>query len=248
MQAKHTSSDRAYRDAVRPGSGEVRFQVAVEHTDLLVVAREDLATEMAAEVVRLRGQIKNHILFHPDFAEAMAPVPVDAAAPEIVRAMAVGAESCGVGPMAAVAGAVAQRVAEAFVDRSPDIVVENGGDVYLNSTRERIVALLPDPASGSMVGLRFEADRFPLAVCSSSATIGHSLSLGEGQLVTVVARDAAFADAAATALCNRLKGRDGVGNVLEEARRLAEFGLEGVFAQGGGQVAAWGEVELVALD
>lgn len=248
MKHKHVSPDRAYRDSVRPGSGEVRFQVAVEQTDLLVVASSDLAVPMAREVALLRGQIKNHIIFHPEFAESLVPVEVEDGAPSIVRDMAEGARLCGVGPMAAVAGAVAQHVAEAFVGQSPDIIVENGGDVFLASSRERVVALLPDPESGAMVGLRLEVDRFPLSVCSSSATIGHSLSLGEGELVSVMAGNAAFADAAATSLCNMLRGRESLGRVLDEAKRLSEHGLEGVFVQGAGQLAVWGDVELVALD
>jgi hypothetical protein len=135
-----------------------------------------------------------------------------------------------------------------FAAQSSDILVENGGDVFMHSTRDRVVALLADPESGTRIGLQLPAASFPVAVCSSSATIGHSLSLGEGDLVSVVASNGAFADAAATALCNRLRGREGIRAVLDEAKRLAEYGLRGVFAQQGDQVAAWGEVELIALD
>jgi ApbE superfamily uncharacterized protein (UPF0280 family) len=248
VSRRHLGSDRAYRDWVRPRQGEVRYQVAMEQTDLLVVAEADLRDEMAAHVALVRGEIKNWILFHPEFAASLTPVEVGEGAPQVVRAMADAAARCGVGPMAAVAGAVAQAVAERFVERSPNIIVENGGDIYLCSTRERVVALLAEPESGARLGLRLAADAFPVSVCSSSGTIGHSLSLGSGDLVAVRARDARFADAAATALGNLLRGPGDIRRVLDRAAELAGHGLDGVFAQYDAKIAAWGDMELVALE
>jgi ApbE superfamily uncharacterized protein (UPF0280 family) len=248
MSGRHLSTDRAYRDAVRPRDGEVRFQVAMEQTDLLVVAERDLQVEMASFVAGVRGEIKNWIMFHPEFAASLVPVSVPDSAPVIIRDMARAASVCSVGPMAAVAGAVAQAVGERFASRSPNLIVENGGDIYLCSTRERVVALLSEPQSGARVGLRLAAGSFPLSICSSSGTIGHSLSLGTGDLVAVRARDARLADAAATALGNLLRGPEDVGRVLDRARELAEHGLDGVFAQYDDTIAAWGDLELVALD
>ncbi|MBI9080761.1 MAG: UPF0280 family protein [Pseudodesulfovibrio sp.] len=248
MNKFHLSTERSYRDSVRPQDGEVRFQVAVEQTDLLIVAEKDLQVEIASYVSMIRGEIKNWIMFHPEFAVSLSPVDVPDTAPEVVRAMARAGGVCDVGPMAAVAGAVAQAVGDRFVGQSPNILVENGGDTYLHSTRERVVALLAEPDSGARVGLRIEAGSFPVAICASSGTIGHSLSLGAGDLVAVRAEDARMADAAATALCNLLKSEADIDRVLKRARELAEFGLEGVFVQCDQKIAAWGELELVALD
>lgn len=248
MSGHHLSTDRAYRDMVRPRQGEVRFQVAVEQTDLLVVAEADLRHEMAAHVALVRGELKNWILFHPEFAASLAPVAVSDSAPQIVRAMADAASLCGVGPMAAVAGAVAQAVAEGFVGQSPNLLVENGGDSYLCSTRERVVALLAEPQSGARLGLRLAPEAFPVSICASSGTIGHSLSLGRGDLVAVRARDARLADAAATALGNLLRGPGDIQRVLDRAAELAGSGLDGVFVQYDAKIAAWGDLELVALE
>ena len=248
MSKRHTSADRAYRDSVRPQSGEIRFQIAVEQTDLLIVAEKDLKTEIASYVSQVRGEIKNWIMFHPEFAESLEPIPMPDGAPPIIRAMIAAGGAVGVGPMAAVAGAVAQAVGDKFASESPNILVENGGDTYLHSTRERVVALLAEPDSGAMVGLKIEADAFPVAICASSGVIGHSLSLGTGDLVAVRAKDARFADAAATALCNMLKSEADIDKVLKLSKALVEYGLEGVFAQYNDKLAAWGEVELVALD
>jgi ApbE superfamily uncharacterized protein (UPF0280 family) len=203
---------------------------------------------MASFVAGVRGEIKNWIMFHPEFAASLVPVSVPDSAPAIIRDMARAASICSVGPMAAVAAAVAQAAGERFAPRSPNLIVENGGDIYLCSTRERVVALLSEPQSGARVGLRLAAGSFPLSICSSSGTIGHSLSLGTGDLVAVRARDARLADAAATALGNLLRGPEDVGRVLDRARELAEHGLDGVFAQYDDTIAAWGDLELVALD
>lgn len=248
MSKRHLSTDRAYRDSVAPRDGEVRFQVAVEQTDLLVVAESLLQTEIAAYVSQVRGEIKNWILFHPEFAESLVPLELPDECPAMIQAMYEASALCGVGPMAAVAGAVAQAVGDRFAEQSPNILVENGGDTYLRSTRDRVVALLADPESGASVGMKIAAHDFPVAVCASSGVIGHSLSLGTGDLVAVKAKDARFADAAATALCNQFQSASDVDGVVQRAQALAEYGLEGVFAQYDETITAWGDVELVALD
>jgi len=244
---------------MRAASGETAFQVVVEQTDLWVVARQDLSEDMAQAmgdfVHSLRGPLKAHIALHPEFAESLTPVPAAPDAPPpppLIRAMAEAAAICNVGPMAAVAGAIAQAVADAFADQSPDILVENGGDCFMHSTRDRVAALLSDPEaaphSGPGLGLDLPAKGFPLALCASSATIGHSLSLGQGELVVVKADTGALADAAATALCNLLHTPDDLNRVTDAAASLKRFGLRGVFAQHGGKLAAWGDMELVALE
>lgn len=244
---RHLSTSRAYRENMRPGEGELSYQVVLEETDLLIIASVDVRTQ-AAEVVRtLRGQIKNHILLNPDFLHSLEPVDVSESAPEVVRRMARAGRLCGVGPMAAVAGTIAQMVGERFVAECPDMMVENGGDVFVRSTRERVVALLSEPDSGAGVGLRIPAEKTPLGICSSSATIGHSLSFGKGELVTVLSADTSFADAAATALCNMMRTPNDLGPMLERAESWAGQGLKGVFAQCGKKMAAWGDLELVSL-
>lgn len=248
MNGKHLSVNRVYRDTMRPASGEVGFQVVVEETDLFVIAAKDMHARVAEYVRTLRGELKNHILFHPEFLDSLEPLPVDESASPFIKDMVEAGQLCNVGPMAAVAGTIAQAVADRFSGESSDIIVENGGDVYMHSSRERIVALLADPESGAGLGLRILPEQCPLALCSSSGRIGHSLSLGSGDLVCVLSKKGSFADAAATALCNQLGTRDDLEGVIRQARALENSGLLGVFAQCDDQVAAWGELELVPLE
>lgn len=242
------SAHRAYRESVLAQPGERRFQVVLEQTDLMVTAETDLSGPMLDMARVLRGELKNYMLTHPGFRESLVPFPVQDDAPEIVREMARASALANVGPMAAVAGTIAQLLAERFAPLSPNLIVENGGDIFMRSTRKRTVALLGDPQSGARLGLALAPRDFPVSLCASSATIGHSLSLGKGELVVVRSRSAALADAAATALANLIDTADDLDLLLARARKMGSLGVEGVFAQAGGRLGVWGKMELVALD
>jgi len=244
----HTSPWRTYRGKCRPAPGETAFQVVVEQTDLWVVAERDLSRTVHALVNECRGLLRAYLAWHPEFLTSLRPVEVVPEAPDIVRDMARAGQACGVGPMAAVAGAVAQWVAQRCVTQSSNLLVENGGDLFLCSTRERVIGLLVDPTQNMGLGLRLAPADFPCSVCSSSATIGHSLSLGRGDLVVTRSKDAALADAAATALNNLITGPGDLRLVLDQAESLADNGLDGMFVQCGAEVGVWGKMELIALE
>ena len=243
MRKVHTDFFRSYRERCVPREGERTFQIMLEETDLRVTCSEDLSLSMLDLVRELRGQIKAWIQLQPEFRTSLAPVPVPAGAPEIVRRMAAAAELAGVGPFAAVAGAVAHMVAEGFVGRSPDLIVENGGDIYICSRRERIVGLLPNP-QGELIGVRVLPEDCPVSLCASSAHIGPSLSLGKGDLAVVRAADGALADACATALCNMLREAKDLDRALRRAQRMQEIGVQGVFLQCAQRIGIWGKMEL----
>ena len=242
------STHRAYREAIRPQAGETAFQVVLEQTDLFITAESDLSGPILDYVRQLRADLKNFMLLTPGFRESLRPVAAPETAPLVAREMARAAEAVNVGPMAAVAGTFAQLVADRFRPMSPNLIVENGGDIYIHSTRERVVALLSEPESGARLGLRLSRRDFPVSLCASSATIGPSLSLGQGELVVVRSRSGAFADAAATALANLIDTGEDLDLLLKQAKKFAPLGLEGVFAQAGGRLAVWGKMELVALE
>lgn len=247
MKKQHLDHNRAYRKTVIPAKSETSFQVVVAQTDLFIIAEKDLSNEALQAIHEVRSLISSYILLHPEFGESLVPVEVEKEASDTIRLMARAARTCGVGPMAAVAGAVAQFTAEHLGRFSNEVLVENGGDLYMISGKNRTVGLLADPGSGTRVGLALTPKDFPLSICSSSGRIGHSLSLGSGDLVTVRAKDARFADAAATALANKLDSPSDVPKVIEEARRLSESGLEGIFVQFNSKIGAWGEIELVSI-
>jgi len=238
--------ERTYRKYMQP-EDLVGFRVTLSETDLFVCAERDLSEEVHAVALRERRILRSYIKGHPDFRWSLEPVAVAAAAPLLIRRMAQAAAKAGVGPMAAVAGAIAEAVGEALLPASPELIIENGGDIFLASSRPRRVGLYAgrSPFSGRL-GLRIGPPLAPLGMCPSSGPVGHAVSFGEADAVVVLSPDAALADAGATAVGNRVTGKDDVPRALEFASGIE--GIIGVLIVCGDQLGAWGQVELVPLD
>lgn len=241
----HLSPFRTYRASRH--NELVSFQLVVEETDLWVAAREDLGAPMADHVRFLRGQIKSYAAVHPEFLTSLEPLDAEARAPEIIRRMCTAGQKTGVGPMAAVAGTMAQMLAERFRDSSADLIVENGGDTYLFSTRDRHIGILNMPDQKVRLCVPVAAREFPCSFCASSARIGHSLSFGKADLVVVRSADASLADAAATALANALTSAEAMDAVLAKAQSWEPLGLDGVFTQCEGKIGVWGKMQLAVI-
>ena len=224
----------------------VKSRVVVKETDLLVLSRTDISDMVRDIVLTQRDRLERYIADNPSFRDSLLPVGVPNTAPGIVKAMALAGLAAGVGPMAAVAGAVCEVVAAGVGDSVHELILENGGDLFIASSRERVVGIFSgnDERAGT-IGLRLSPERTPIGVCTSSGRIGHSLSLGDSSAATVIARSCALADAAATAVGNRVRGPQGVREGLAAARDIP--GVLGVVVLRDGQLGAWGDVEIVAL-
>ena len=152
----------------------------------------------------------------------------------------------GVGPMASVAGAIAQFVGEGLVQLTDQVIVENGGDVFLKTRRHALVSIYAGESPLSeKFGLKIPTQQMPLGICSSSGTIGHSLSMGVADLVCTIASSAVLADGASTALCNRIKNKTDLEGIPHWAGQIP--GIMGGIAIMGDSMIPWGDVELVAL-
>ncbi len=237
---------RRYRQRTDP-AGLVTFEIVHGETDLQVSAARDLTAEASAIVSALRGDLEAYVGAHPRFAESFVPVEVEADAPEIVRAMAAAGLAAGVGPMASVAGAVAERVARGLAAHSAEVLVENGGDLYVVGRTPRRVLLLAgtSPLSGRLA-IDLSAESLPCAVCTSSGKVGHSVSLGAAHAVTVLAGSGEIADAAATAAGNLVHGPEDIERALERA--LAVAGVRGAVVIAGDSVGALGDVTLAPVE
>jgi len=130
--------------------------------------------------------------------------------------------------MAAVAGAMAQLAAEAALAAgSPEALVENGGDIYIHAAEPVVVGFHTGTAElAGQIAFSLKPHETPIAVCSSSGKMGHSMSLGQCDLATVVAKDAALADAAATMAANLVRTVEQVDSALE--RIAAIEGIDGL--------------------
>jgi uncharacterized protein len=183
---------------------------------------------VVAEIVRQRRILEEYIAQDPAFKTTLVPIDLRADAPEIARRMAWAARRAGVGPMAAVAGAMAQVAAEAALAAGArEAIVDNGGDIYLKAVEPVLVTLGTGTAKlADRLALAVQPQETPISICSSSGKMGHSMSFGLCDLATIVAKDAALADAAATEAGNLVKTIDDVDAALERIMRIE--GVDGV--------------------
>lgn len=223
----------------------------LKETDLHVLAEQDVTNEVGDLATSYRLQVESYLADHPQFGTSLIPLGQDNLAPPIVSKMLDAALHTGVGPMAAVAGGIAEYVGRGLLEEGyKEVIVENGGDIFLNRNIELIVSVYAgqSPLSNRM-GLRIGAQQMPLGVCTSSGTVGHSLSFGLADSVTVLADSTFVADAAATRLGNEVgneqDSRAGIDRALEIARSMPL--LRGVLIIRGETIGAVGEIELTPL-
>jgi ApbE superfamily uncharacterized protein (UPF0280 family) len=221
----------------------------LKESNCTIISDKESAVEKAASSIKShRRQLEEYIREHPQFLHSLEPVPVDDG-PEVARLMAEASAKAAVGPMAAVAGVLADLAVEEMLrDGCRVAVVENGGEVSAVSDQPVDIALAAGDAPLSRE-MGFRLKKFPVGVATSSGLYSHALSFGDAEAVTVFAVDAGVADAAATAVANLIKGDD-VRGVIRQGidRALSIEGVQGVFILYRGVVGKAGQVpELLAI-
>lgn len=220
------------------------FQVCEEQTDLFIQADSDLTRQAATFVHYYRNHLKSYIETHPEFMSSLTPLPKDELAPPIVKEMLKAGITAGVGPMAAVAGAVAEFVGRDLLKYTTEVIVENGGDIFIKSSKELNIAVFAGESPLSyQIALKIKSDDNPLGICTSSGTIGHSMSFGKADAVCVKAGSAALADAAATAVGNIVRNKNDIKRALETGKRIQ--GISGILIIMEKQLGVIGDMELI---
>jgi ApbE superfamily uncharacterized protein (UPF0280 family) len=235
---------RDYRRIIT-GKDLVSFEIEIKETNLYIRATSNLKTKAFRLTHKYRNQLEGYIARHPEFATSFVPLPVQGDEPAIVKAMLEAGLKAGVGPMASVAGAIAEFVGLELLHFSPEIIIENGGDIYLKSLQKRVVGIYAgeSPLSGQ-IGLEIEPQETPLGICTSSGTVGHSVSLGKADAVVIISPSAILADAAATAIGNRVRKESDIVPGLESAKDIP--GVTGVIIIKGDKMGSRGNVRLCA--
>ena len=201
------------------------------------------AFESAAWAIRRnRDLLDSYISRNPVFLRSLVPVRLSAEAPEIAKKMHFASMATGVGPMAAVAGAFAEEAGRTALERgAEEAVVENGGDVFMKLAAPLVMGLYAGNNSLSgKLAFRIDPALTPLGICSSSGTMGHSLSLGLCDLATVFSQDTALADAAATRAANMVKTENDIERVLEDMENIP--GILGILIIKGEKIGMWGNL------
>ena len=222
----------------------------LKESDCTIIAdREDGIETAIASIERNRGLLEEYVKKNPRFLHSFDPVKVDTG-PEVARLMAAASEKAGVGPMAAVAGVLADLAVREMISSGCKVaVVENGGEVYAVSDQPIDIGFAAgdEPLSREM---GFRLRKFPIGVATSSGRFSHAFSFGDADAVTVFAVDAGLADAAATAVANLITG-DNIQNVIKQGidRALSIDGVSGVFILYRGIVGKAGQIpELIKLN
>lgn len=236
---------RTYRNLVK-ADNLVKFEVVEKETDLLILAEKDLSDRALELVQKYRRDLEAYIEKDNIFFKTFSPHKVNYQAPEIVKAMAQAAAKVKVGPMAAVAGALAQFVGKGLLPFSDQVIIENGGDIFLKiSSIKKIGIYAGQSPFSQQLALEVEPRLKPFSVCTSSGTVGHSFSFGKADAVVVIAEDACLADAAATAIGNQVVEITDLDRGLNFAKKIR--GLDGVLIIKDDQLGALGKIKLVAL-
>ncbi|RJX20753.1 MAG: UPF0280 family protein [Ammonifex sp.] len=242
---------RTYRTLFR-AEDLAHFQVKVKETDLCVGVRTErfspeLVWLVEKTVKEERSRLEAYIEKDPVFLQSLEPHHLLAGAPQMAVSMAEASRAAGVGPMAAVAGAFADMVGRLLARYSRDVVVENGGDIYLKTTRKRTIGIFAgDSPLSNRVAVEVLPGQSPLGICTSSATVGHSVSFGRADAAVVLAQTATLADAVATAACNLVQTAADIEKALAFAQAIS--GVTGAVVVFGERIGAWGNVKLVPLD
>ncbi len=219
-----------------------KFRVVYKETDLQILAEKELVSEALSIIKEIRLPLETYIIKNPEFLKSLIPLPFDPKAPEIVKIMLKAGEIAEVGPMASVAGAIAERVGKMLLENrlTSQVAVENGGDIFLSLKKDAKVALFAgdSPFSGK-IALLIKKELMPCGVCTSSAKIGHSLSLGKADALTVVHKDTAIADALATSFGNVFKRAEDFKKILTRAEKIGNLlGIVGILND---KVFIWGK-------
>jgi ApbE superfamily uncharacterized protein (UPF0280 family) len=237
--------ERTYRERITT-EDLVSFNVKVKETDLWISSDTDLTEDARDLVFGARYQIESYIKSHPEFLTNLQPSAEDPYTSPIVGEMIRTTRDLGIGPMASVAGAVAQYVGEGLLELTDQVIVENGGDIFLKINRPATVSIFAgeSPISGKL-GLVIPVRLMPLGICSSSGTVGHSLSMGSSDVICVMSPSPILADAAATVLGNRINSKKDIDNIPNWAGSID--GILGGVAIMDDKMSAWGDINLVEL-
>jgi hypothetical protein len=220
----------------------LRERLQLKETRAFISAREEGHIRAAKRSIREhRALLEEFIRQDPFFMLTLEPYDLPSVrAPEIVRQMVLAGSSFAIGPMSAVAGAIARFAVEAMIEEGASYaVVDNGGDIALLNDQTVLVGIYAGCSPLRDLALELPPRDEPLGICTSSGTVGPSISFGFADAATVIAADAILADAAATALGNAVSAE---GSLEESFQAIDRPGIRGAIVIRGEEMALWGDV------
>ncbi len=220
--------------------GMTEFNLNYKNSSIRAICDRDLKERAQQELERLYNELERYLQEEPFFLSSYEPLKAEKNSPGIARIMSFASEKAGVGPMAAVAGTFSELLGNYLLNNgAKEVIVENGGDIFLRLREEKLVGIYSGRSEFSgRIALRVKPGSTPLGICTSSASVGHSISLGESDSVTVVAESCPLADSAATAIANEVRGPDGIRYGILTAEGID--GIQGVLIIRGKELGTYG--------
>jgi len=234
--------ERFYRDSVL---SKFRLDVSFKESDLLVCTEKEVDKEIATNIaIKYYKQVEEYSEKNPQFISSLSPIAQDEQAPLIVQEMIASSHLTGIGPFSSVAGAIAKYVGNELLTYASEVVIENGGDLFLKINQDKTLRVyLGENFKIESINLKVKANTLPFGIASSSAKIGHSLNFGQADLVTVMASDAIIADGFATALSNRIKTKVDVDKIARGVKNISQ--ISGLVIAFDNNIFLWGDFELL---
>ncbi len=235
--------ERIYRSLINKDH-LVSYNVKISESDLLISSDINLYDQAFKSLTTHRHYLETYIHKHPHFRKSLLPLMEDNMAPPIVCDMLAKSKLCGVGPMAGVAGAVSEFVGRDLLNHTKNLILENGGDIFLKSENILTISIYAgDSPLSYNVNFIVKPEKTPLGICTSSATVGPSLSFGIADAVCVISKSATLADAAASAIGNKVKSKQDIKTALDYGVKIP--GISGIIIICGNDMGAIGEVEFI---
>ena len=233
---------RVYRELFSLDGFE-SWETTYKKTNLFIKACKDLRFEVFRLVKKSWEELLDYIEKNKDFLTSLKPIKQDRHAPPIAKKMIEASAKADVGPMASVAGAIAEAIGKMILKECSECVVENGGDIFLKLEREPIVGIYTNNSYfKDNLTIKVKTKGVPISICSSSAKIGPSLSLGKADLAVIITRDGAFSDAMATKTANMVEKSEDIEKAIEFSK---ERGVDGCLFIKDKKIGLWGNIELV---
>ena len=200
------------------------FNATYFESDLLIYAHSDLKAVASKKLQQIHEQVSVYCHKNPDFEKSLTPVKIGKTAPKIIQIMHKASLEANVGPMATVAGAIAEVIGKQLLRQSPEIIIENGGDCFLKTSKTRRIGIFAGIGNVyNKLSMKIEPEQTPCGICTSSGQFGHSFSKGKSSATIIIAKSSALADGYATAYGNMILQAGDIDSALKSAQQKKEI-------------------------
>jgi len=225
----------------------MKWSVSYGETILNIDCTVDLRKEVLKELIKQHTDLLSYINKDPVFFTSYDPIEISSDAPEIIRLMHDASTKFNVGPMATVAGTISELIGKRIQKDCDEFTIENGGDIFLSSSSDKTIQIKTSNRKfADKLSLNVSGDETPIGICSSSSSIGHSISFGRTELVVSISDSSSIADAAATYYANQIKTQSDLTETFEKASK--NHLIRGFLVLVGDELGVYGKIpEIMVL-